>query len=111
MFCKAIQKYGWNNIKHEVIYKNLTQKEAEEREQYLIYVFNSTDKRYGYNIASGGYEVNNFLGKTHNEETKRKISNSNKGNKYCLGREVKRETREKLRQANLGRHHSDITKK
>lgn len=110
MFYKAIQKYGWNNIKHEIIYKNLTQKEAEEREQYLIYTFNSTDKRYGYNIANGGYGVNNFLGKTHNEETKRKISNSNKGNKYCLGREVKQETREKIRQANLGKHHSDMTK-
>ena len=110
MFYKAIQKYGWDNIKHEIVYKYLTQKEAEEREQYLIYAFNSTDKRYGYNIASGGYSVNNFLGKHHNKETKRKISNSNKGNKYCLGREVKQETREKLRQANLGKHHSDITK-
>ena len=40
MFYKAIQKYGWDNIKHEIVYKYLTQKEAEEREQYLIYVFN-----------------------------------------------------------------------
>ena len=44
-FFKAIQKYGWNNIKHEIIYKNLIQQEAEEREKYLIYIFDSTNRK------------------------------------------------------------------
>ena len=28
-FFRAIQKYNWNNIKHEILFNNLTKKEAE----------------------------------------------------------------------------------
>lgn len=39
-------------------------------------------------------------GKHLSEETKRKISEANKGNKYCLGREISEETRKKISEAN-----------
>ena len=101
VFYNAIQKYGWDNIKHEIIYKDLTQQEAEEREKYLIYVFDSTNKKYGYNIALGGSCTK------HSEETKIKLSLSLKGNKNCLGRYISKETRDKISKANKGRKCSE----
>lgn len=40
------------------------QQELDERERYWIAYYNSTDKRYGYNIESGGSlgkKENNYL--------------------------------------------------
>lgn len=70
---KAIQKYGWDQFDHRVLVDNLTREEAEEIEQILIHDLMTQDDRYGYNIANGG--------RVHcmSEETKRKISEANKG--------------------------------
>lgn len=70
----AIKKYGWNNIKHEVLFDNLTLEEAESKEIELIKMHRSTERTYGYNISNGG----NHKGKV-SEETKAKISASNTG--------------------------------
>ena len=32
----AIQKYGWDNIQHNIIYDNLTEQEAKQKEKELI---------------------------------------------------------------------------
>ena len=53
-FNKAIKKYGWKNIKHEILYTNLTQKEAEQKEKELIAYYKSNNKKFGYNNANGG---------------------------------------------------------
>lgn len=50
----AIQKYGWNNIKHEILFDNLTKEEAEHKEIELIALCKSNQKNYGYNIELGG---------------------------------------------------------
>lgn len=73
-FYKAIQKYGWGNIKHEILFTNLSKNEAEQKEIELIKYYNSNDSKFGYNISNGG----NSNGKV-SEETKKKISNANKG--------------------------------
>lgn len=72
----AIQKYGWDNIKHEVLFSGLTQEEAEQKEIELIQEYNSADHIHGYNIALGGSH-----GGKQSEETKEKISKKNKGRK------------------------------
>ena len=74
-FNRAIEKYGWNNIKHIILYSGLRKEDAETKEIELIKKYNTTDSRYGYNIENGG----STIGK-HSEETKRKISIANKGN-------------------------------
>ena len=54
VFYKAIKKWGWDNIKHEVLFENLTKEEAEQKEIQMIAFYKSNDRRYGYNILKGG---------------------------------------------------------
>lgn len=84
----AIQKYGWENIKHEILFDNLSKKEAENKEIELINKYKSNQREFGYNIANGGY-VNCV-----SEETKKKLSIINKGKK------VSQETKEKMSKNN-----------
>ena len=53
-FCKAITKYGWNNITHEIIASHLTTDEACVMEKKLIKEYKANDSRYGYNVLIGG---------------------------------------------------------
>lgn len=94
MFYKAIQKYGWGNIKHEILFENLTKEEAEQKEIELIHRYKSNHKNYGYNIENGG----NSIGK-HSEETKKKIGMKNKG------KIVSEESR-----MLMSRNHADVSK-
>lgn len=74
MVYNAIQKYGWDNIKHKILFENLTKEEAEQKEIELINFYKSNDRRFGYNVENGG----NTFGKK-SEETKIKISQKLKG--------------------------------
>lgn len=61
-FWRAIQKYGWDNFQHEILFDGLTKDEAEQKEIELIAFYNSTDPNKGYNITSGGgYSFNIVL--------------------------------------------------
>lgn len=81
-FFNAILKYGWDNFEHIVLFDNLTQQEAEILEKYYIRIYKTTNDKYGYNIQNGG-------GITHVNEL----------------------TKNKAREKQLGKHHSDETKK
>lgn len=83
-FFAVIVKYGWDNIKHEILFKNLSQEEAERKEIELIEKYRTNQEEYGYNLTSGG-----------------------KGAPNCV---VSLETREKLRAANTGRKVSEETR-
>jgi hypothetical protein len=50
------------------------------------------------------------MGLTNSEETRKKISDANRGNKYQLGMKKTKETREKLRIAHLGITQSEESK-
>lgn len=52
---------------------------------------------------------NPMYGKQHSEKTKKKISSINMGNKYCLGRKLSSETKKKISEANKGRKLSPET--
>lgn len=58
VFGAAIEKYGWDNFKHEVLYSGLTQEEAEQKEIELIALWNTCDRHYGYNRHKGGDILN-----------------------------------------------------
>lgn len=53
-FWSAIQKYGWQNFKHEILATGLTMEDAVEMETRLIKEFDLTNPENGYNISSGG---------------------------------------------------------
>lgn len=50
-FFRAILKYGWNNFQHEILYSELSEKEAKQIEICLIAYYNSTDHN---NKTKGG---------------------------------------------------------
>lgn len=51
---KAINKYGWENIQHNILEDNLTKEEAQFKEIYYITRFQANDSKYGYNRTPGG---------------------------------------------------------
>ena len=75
-FFRAIVKYGWDNIKHEILHTNLTKEEAEKIEIRLIKEYNSTDINCGYNIDLGGN-----LHKL-SEQARQSISKAKKGKRW-----------------------------
>lgn len=78
LFRRAIEKYGWENIRHEIIFSGLTKDEAEKKEIELIISHKSNDPEHGYNIEKGG--MGN--GK-HSAVTLKKMSENRKGK--CVG--------------------------
>ena len=54
VFGRAVRKYGWENITHEVLYENLTEDEAKRLEQELIKEFDSKNPADGSQPPSGG---------------------------------------------------------
>ena len=60
---QAILDYGWNNFSHEILKKNLTQEEANKREQYWIHYYNTFVENLnakGYNLTKGGGHKENY---------------------------------------------------
>lgn len=104
-FYAAIQKYGWDNFEHNILYINCTKEEACLMEQILIKQYNSTNREFGYNSTSGGETF------TMNAESRQKLSNAMKGNKNSLGHPCSEEKKEKIRQAQKGRTFTEEHKK
>lgn len=98
-FENAINKYGWDNITHIVLFTELTKEEAEKKEIELIAKYNTTNSECGYNVANGGSSI----GK-HSEETKKKISLSKTG---CVpwNKGIPRtdEEKRKMRKSHIGK--------
>ena len=96
-FYSAIQKYGWNNFEHNILFTGLTKEQACLKEQELIKEYNSMNREFGYNSTSGGDIF------TMNEETKQKISQAMMGNKNGLGHPCSEEKKKKISEAQKGR--------
>ena len=74
-FGKAILKYGWNNITHEIF-----EMESEEKmylkEKELINLYHSNDPEYGYNCTEGG---EGCPGHVVSEEARAKMKKAKEG--------------------------------
>lgn len=97
-FDRAIKKYGWDNFKHEILFSNLSLKEAKEKEIELIAFYDSTNSEKGYNITNGGESGNGY---NHTKLTKQKISAAMKGRTSPMkGRKQSEESKAKISEAN-----------
>lgn len=128
-FYRAIQKYGWNNFKHEIICTGLdTAEQAGRVETTFIKGLGLTNPDKGYNHSTGG--ESGHAGIHPSAETRRKISESLKRtylnhpelrlkmSEAQKGRHPSAETRLKLIEANkgannpnYGKHPSDETRR
>lgn len=91
-FFNAILKYGWDNIKHEVLFTGLDELTAKSLEIDLIRHYKNLD--ISYNITDGG---DGYLGYKPSEETKRIWSKQRKG------RTLSKEWRSKIASSLKGR--------
>lgn len=57
-FAQAILKYGWDNIKHELLHEKLSKEEACKLEQKYIAEYKS--QSLSYNITDGGEGICGF---------------------------------------------------
>lgn len=53
----AIQKYGWDNVKKEILADYNTRTEANQKEEEVISQLQLQDDNFGYNISPGGDKV------------------------------------------------------
>lgn len=105
-FWNAIQKYGWDNFEHTILFENLSEDEAKAKEIELI----STYKRLNisYNISNGGDGVTgipgSMTGKKHKDQTKLLISKKLKGRISPMkGHKLTDEHKKKIGDANRGK--------
>lgn len=110
----AIKKYGWNNIQHIVIARNISYESAKNIEIDLISLYDTTNRKNGYNISPGGDLISeesrkkismSHIGKRPSEEARRKMSESRRGKKKS------EEHRRKIGESNRGRIVSEETRK
>ena len=75
-FYRAIKKYGWENIKHEILADNLTYQNAIELERYYIKFYQSNNPVYGYNMTEGGEGATGYK---LSEEKRKQLSANRQG--------------------------------
>lgn len=105
----AILKYGWDNIRHEILFENLTKVEAEAKEIELIEALETNSHKHGYNVEIGGQAV------ILSNETKAKISKTRKEyykthQHWNKGNHWSESTKHKISQAHKGKKMSDEVK-
>jgi group I intron endonuclease len=124
-FWKAIQKYGWDGFEHEIIASNLTKEEADNFERLLIKELDTINQSKGYNLQDGGSHgkpselsrenIRKAAQKRNeNEEWHRKQSESHIGlqvgeNNGMYGKKHSEDSKQKMREASLGKHPSEET--
>ena len=101
----AVKKYGKDAFTYEVLEANVFDELLPDLEVAYIANYN-TIRPHGYNLDSGGSHA------TPSAETRRKLSEANKGEKNPnFGKTRSEETRRKLSEANTGKTHSEETRR
>lgn len=118
-FYTSINKHGWNSFEWEVIYNGTSDEDIQAKEKHFIAEMNSIDPNVGYNMTLGG---DGSAGKKLSEAQKEKLSNTSSGsNNRCFGKygeehpaygnKHNEATKERIRQAHLGKPKSKEQRK
>ena len=104
---KAIQKYGWKNIRHEILADELTKEEAEALEIQMIREYRANDRDHGYNIDNGGRSRGRV-----SDATKKKLSEAHKGEKnFFYGKHLSENHKKKIRETRQERGIEPVNKR
>lgn len=104
-FHRAIEKYGWDNIRHEILMLCHTKEMANLLEIRLIARFETTNRDKGYNVSKGG---DGPLGVTWTEEHRKRQSKLMTGNGNSMyGRHHTAESRALISKNRKGKPVSD----
>jgi group I intron endonuclease len=109
---RAIQKYGCENIKHDVIDTAESREDAEAKERHYIELFMSDRPEHGYNILPGGDVANNPL----TDEIRYKLGTGQRGRnrtdeeKSRISAGVREKFSRPESNGHLGMHHDDSTR-
>lgn len=99
---RAIEKYGWDNFEHIIIFENLIESDAKKLEVLYIAMYETQSDEYGYNLTCGGDGV---CGLEWSDESRRKMSIRMSGENHPnFGKHLSLETRQKISENNKGKH-------
>lgn len=101
-FRNAIDKYGWNNITHEILLKDISESEAKYAEKYLIRWYKM--QNISYNLTDGG---DGWLGYCHTDESKQKMRKAKLGTKASEATRRKQSESHKGKFGKKGWHHTE----
>lgn len=103
LITKAIEKYGKENFKKEILYISKNEEENNRMEKYYINKYNAVESDEYYNIADGGqggYVTAGYT-KKQRKDTNKKISLALKRCPPNLNKKISEDTKKKLREASL----------
>jgi hypothetical protein len=84
-FFRAIVKYGWDNIKHEILYEGLSEEDAFRIEKQLVAEYKSNNFAYGYNRSMGGRYSNEGC---HTKREVHRVKKMPKGDKAYQAKQI-----------------------
>lgn len=113
-FYNALRKYGPDNFKWSIVNECNTLKELNRLETYYIKEYDTFYNGYNLNYGGDNRQIS--------EETKRKISEANRGRRHSeetkrklselnIGKKLSDEVRKNMSKAQKGRKHTEETRK
>ncbi len=107
-FHNAIRKYGKEMFTHEILHDNIScVKEADRLECMYIKMYNTSNKKIGYNLTEGGSN-----GKITSLETRIKLSEKSKGRLHSdETKALMSKSRKGENNSMYGKNHTDKAKK
>ena len=107
-FYAAVEKYGWDGFRHELLFTGVSKNEAERLEVELIAKYQTQNPEKGYNLKGGG-GVLSCSGETRSRmreaAKKRGVSPTawEAARAFWTGRKHSQDSVEKMREAQKGR--------